>query len=140
VITCYIDTAFTEFTPFEALGRLVDACEGLTFPLEIGVEQDLICSIDFTSNDGVFLFTGVDLAEMRLLICVFYLCCYIRCCDTNGNFVDRDGSWRRLVARFALMSFEDIELEAASDIAQQLNDEEALLLLECVIKRGAYDI
>ena len=140
MITCCIDTAPTEVTPFEALGTLVDACEGLTFPLEIGVEQDPVCSINFASYDGVFLFTSVDQAEMRPLICAFYLCCYIRCCDSNGNFVDRDGSWRRLVARFALMSFEDIELESASATVQQLNDEEALLLLERVIKRGVYDI
>jgi len=134
VITRCINAACDEVTLSTALGTLVDACEKLALDLEFGVEHDPICSVDFHSADDEFLFTGTDPAEMTVLLCAFYFCCYIRCEDEDEKLVTQEGSWRRLVARFALMSFQGIGLEAAKEQTAKLDEQETLELFESLVK------
>lgn len=134
MVTRCINAVYDEVTLRTALGTLVDACEKLDLALEFGVEHDPVCSVDFRSADDEYLFTGTDPAEMTVLLCAFYFCCYIRCEDEDEKLVTHEGSWRRLVARFALMSFQDIGLAAAKEQTAKFGEEEALELFESLIK------
>ena len=137
MITRCINAACDEVTFLAALGTLVDACEKLDLTLEFGVEQDPICSVNFHGSGDEYLFTGADSAEMKALTVAFYLCCYIRCVDGDAGFVDLDGSWRRLVARFALTALEAESPVVASENTKELDNEEALATLVRTIK-GKY--